>query len=113
MDDTDPLTTKDAKWIMAEFTETLSNINLSSGGINETIDGMDIEIFPNTFVGDKPRKGRRCKTMWDLTIITKWAEATHDWTDPQTLQRRTLILTMIFVALIAAELERMRRETTI
>ncbi|KAH7826089.1 uncharacterized protein MONOS_16725 [Monocercomonoides exilis] len=51
--------------------------------------------------------------MWDLTIITKWAEATHDMKDPQTLQRRALILTMIFGALSPAELERMRRETTI
>ncbi|KAH7815461.1 uncharacterized protein MONOS_16167 [Monocercomonoides exilis] len=50
--------------------------------------------------------------MWDLTIITKWAEATHDMTDPQILQRRALILTMIFGVLSPAELERMRRETT-
>ncbi|KAH7826627.1 uncharacterized protein MONOS_2771 [Monocercomonoides exilis] len=37
MDDTDPLTNKDAKWIIAEFTETLSNTNLSSGVIYQTV----------------------------------------------------------------------------
>ncbi|KAH7832272.1 uncharacterized protein MONOS_15153p2 [Monocercomonoides exilis] len=128
MDDTDPLTTKDAKWIMAEFIETLSNTNLSSGVINQTVrkvldsinlfrktkvDVKDIEIFLKTYVGEKPRRGNRYKSMWDLTIITKWAEATHDMKDPQTLQRRALILTMIFGALRPAELERMRRGTTI
>eukprot|EP00770_Monocercomonoides_exilis_P001886 MONOS_1875.1-p1 / transcript=MONOS_1875.1 / gene=MONOS_1875 / organism=Monocercomonoides_exilis_PA203 / gene_product=unspecified product / transcript_product=unspecified product / location=Mono_scaffold00035:174443-179634(-) / protein_length=1490 / sequence_SO=supercontig / SO=protein_coding / is_pseudo=false len=128
MDDTDPLTTKDAKWIMAEFIETLSNTNLSSGVINQTVrkvldsinlfrktkvDVKDIEIFLKTYVGEKPRRGNRSKSMWDLTIITKWAEATHDMKDPQTLQRRALILTMIFGALRPAELERMRRGTTI
>ncbi|KAH7829054.1 uncharacterized protein MONOS_12288 [Monocercomonoides exilis] len=128
MDDTDPLTNKDAKWIMAEFIETLSNTNLSSGVINQTVrkvldsinlfretkvDVKDIEIFPKTYVGEKPRRGKRYKSMWDLTIITKWAEATHDMKDPQTLQRRALILTMIFGALRPAELERMRRGTTI
>ncbi|KAH7816177.1 uncharacterized protein MONOS_13285 [Monocercomonoides exilis] len=112
---------------MAEFNETLSNTNLSCGAIHQTvrkvldsinlfretkIDVKDIEIFLKTCVGDKSRKGKRCKTMWDLTIIIKWAEATHDMTDPQILQRRALILTMIFVALRPAELERMRRETT-
>ncbi|KAH7822378.1 uncharacterized protein MONOS_15910 [Monocercomonoides exilis] len=51
--------------------------------------------------------------MWDLTIITKWAEATHDMKDPQTLQRRALVLTMIFGALRPAELERMRSDTII
>ncbi|KAH7830576.1 uncharacterized protein MONOS_1537 [Monocercomonoides exilis] len=128
MDDTDPLTTKDAKWIMAEFIETLSNTNLSSGVINQTVrkvldainlfrktkvEVKDIEIFLKTYVGEKPRRGNRYKSMWDLTIITKWAEATHDTKDPQTLQRRALILTMIFGALRPAELERMRRGTTI
>ncbi|KAH7828503.1 uncharacterized protein MONOS_7703 [Monocercomonoides exilis] len=128
MNDTDPLTTRDAKWIMAEFTETLSNTNLSSGVIYQTvqkvldsidlfretkIDVKDIEIFPKTYVGDKLRKGKRYKTMWDLTIITKWAIATYDAKDIRTLQRRALILTMIFGAKRPAELERMRRETTI
>ncbi|KAH7825788.1 uncharacterized protein MONOS_7107 [Monocercomonoides exilis] len=128
MDDIDPLTTKDAKWIMAEFTETLSNTNLSSGVIHQTvrkildsinlfretkIDREDIEIFLKTYVGDKPRKGKRFKTMLYLPIITKWAEATHEMTDPQILQRRALILTMIFGALSPAELERMRSVTTI
>ncbi|KAH7826885.1 uncharacterized protein MONOS_11812 [Monocercomonoides exilis] len=128
MDDTDPLTNKDAKWIMAEFTETLSNTNLSGGVIHQTvrkvlesinlfgetkIDRMDMEIFQKTYVGEKSRRGKQNKKMWDLTIITKWAEATHDMKDPQTLQRRALILTMIFGALRPAELERMRRETTI
>ncbi|KAH7828680.1 uncharacterized protein MONOS_15985 [Monocercomonoides exilis] len=128
MDDTDPLTTKDAKWIMAEFIETLSNTNLSSGVINQTVrkvldsinlfretkvDVKDIETFLKTYVGEKPRRGKRYKSMWDLTIITKWAEATHDMKDPQTLQRRALILTMIFGALRPAELERMRSDTTI
>eukprot|EP00770_Monocercomonoides_exilis_P014499 MONOS_14445.1-p1 / transcript=MONOS_14445.1 / gene=MONOS_14445 / organism=Monocercomonoides_exilis_PA203 / gene_product=unspecified product / transcript_product=unspecified product / location=Mono_scaffold01003:6772-11896(-) / protein_length=1283 / sequence_SO=supercontig / SO=protein_coding / is_pseudo=false len=128
MDDTDPLTTKDAKWIMAEFIETLSNTNLSSGVINQTVrkvldsinlfrktkvDVKDIETFLKTYVGEKPRRGKRYKSMWDLTIITKWAEATHDMKDPQTLQSRALILTMIFGALRPAELERMRRETMI
>ncbi|KAH7820205.1 uncharacterized protein MONOS_8812 [Monocercomonoides exilis] len=51
--------------------------------------------------------------MWDFPIITKWAEATHEKTDPQTLQRRALILTMIFGALSPAELERMRSDTTL
>ncbi|KAH7823001.1 uncharacterized protein MONOS_6833 [Monocercomonoides exilis] len=111
MDDMDPLTTKDAKWILTEFTETLSNTNLSSGVINQTVrkvldsinlfrktevDVKDIEIFLKTYVGEKPRRGKRYKSMWDLTIITKWAEVTHERTDPQTLQRRALILTMIF-----------------
>ncbi|KAH7820334.1 uncharacterized protein MONOS_2241 [Monocercomonoides exilis] len=73
----------------------------------------DIEIFLKTYVGKKPRKGKRYKTMWDLTIITKWAESTHDMMDPQIFQRRALILTMIFCALRPEELERMRRETTI
>ncbi|KAH7816595.1 uncharacterized protein MONOS_5863 [Monocercomonoides exilis] len=128
MDDTDPLTTKDAKWIMAEFIETLSNTNLSSGVINQTerkvldsinlfrktkVDVKDIEIFQKTYVGEKPRRGNRYKSMWDLTIITKWEEATHDMKDPQTLQRRALILTLIFGALRPAELERMRRGITI
>eukprot|EP00770_Monocercomonoides_exilis_P008309 MONOS_8268.1-p1 / transcript=MONOS_8268.1 / gene=MONOS_8268 / organism=Monocercomonoides_exilis_PA203 / gene_product=unspecified product / transcript_product=unspecified product / location=Mono_scaffold00307:56068-60488(-) / protein_length=1376 / sequence_SO=supercontig / SO=protein_coding / is_pseudo=false len=127
MDDTDPLTTKDAKWIMAEFIETLSNTNLSSGVIYQTvlkvlesinlfretkIDRKDIEIFLKTYVGDKPRRGKRYKSMWDLTIITRWAESTYDSKDIRTLQRRALILTMIFGALRPAELERMRRETT-
>ncbi|KAH7823378.1 uncharacterized protein MONOS_10775 [Monocercomonoides exilis] len=34
MDDTDPLTNKDAKWIMAEFIETLYNTNVSRGEID-------------------------------------------------------------------------------
>ncbi|KAH7826236.1 uncharacterized protein MONOS_7676 [Monocercomonoides exilis] len=51
--------------------------------------------------------------MWDLTIITKWAESTYDAKDIRILQRRALILTMIFGALRPADLERMRRETTI
>ncbi|KAH7820089.1 uncharacterized protein MONOS_6083 [Monocercomonoides exilis] len=113
---------------MAEFTETLSNTNISSGVIHQTvrkeldsinlfreskIDRKDIEIIQNTYVGDKQRKGKRYKTMWDFTIITKWAEAAHDMTDPQILQRRALILTMIFGAFRPAELERMRSYTTI
>ncbi|KAH7816154.1 uncharacterized protein MONOS_3104 [Monocercomonoides exilis] len=128
MDDTDPLTFRDSKWIMAEFTETLSNTNLSCGVIYQTvrkvldsinlfretkIDRKDIEIFLKTYVGDKPRRGKRHKSMWDLTIITKWDETTYDSKDIRTLQRRSLILTMIFGALRPAELERMRRETTI
>ncbi|KAH7826279.1 uncharacterized protein MONOS_15534 [Monocercomonoides exilis] len=128
MDDTDPLTTRDAKWIMAEFIETLSNTNLSSGVINQTVrkvldsinlfretkvDVKDIETFLKTYVGEKPRRGKRYKSMWDLTVITKWAEATHDKTNTQIFQRRALILTMIFGALRQAELERMRIETTI
>ncbi|KAH7817984.1 uncharacterized protein MONOS_8454 [Monocercomonoides exilis] len=127
MDDIDTLASRDAKWIMEEFTETLSNTDLSSGVICQTvrkvldsinlfretnIDVKDIEIFLKTYVGEKPRRGKRYKSTWDLTIITKWAEATHDMKDPQTLQRRALILTMIFGALRPAELERMRRETT-
>ncbi|KAH7816469.1 uncharacterized protein MONOS_9783 [Monocercomonoides exilis] len=51
--------------------------------------------------------------MWDLTIITKWAETSYDAKDIRTLQWRALISTMIFGALRPAELERMRRETTI
>ncbi|KAH7818829.1 uncharacterized protein MONOS_13656 [Monocercomonoides exilis] len=113
---------------MVEFTETLSNTNLSNGVIHQTvrkvldsinlfretkIDVKDIEIFPKTYVGDKPRRGKRYKSMWDLTIITKWAESTYDAKDIRTLQRRALILTMIFVALRPAELERLRRETTL
>ncbi|KAH7820170.1 uncharacterized protein MONOS_9943 [Monocercomonoides exilis] len=128
MDDTDPLTNKDAKWIMAEFTETLSNTNLSNGVIHQTVRKVlesinlfretkmyrkDIEIFLKTYVGDKPRRGKRYKSMWDLTIITKWAEITYNAKEVRTLQRRALILTMIFRALRPAELERMRRETMI
>ncbi|KAH7819586.1 uncharacterized protein MONOS_6630 [Monocercomonoides exilis] len=88
MDDTDPLTTRDAKWIMVEFTETLSNTNLSSGVIHQT-----------------PRKGMRHKSMWDLTIITKWAEITQERKYPQILQRRALIHYIIFGAFRPAELE--------
>ncbi|KAH7821236.1 uncharacterized protein MONOS_6474 [Monocercomonoides exilis] len=114
MDDTEPFTTKDAKWIMAEFTETLSNTNLSSGVIHQTvrkvqdsinlfretkIDRKDIKIFQKTNVGEKPRKGKRYKMMWDLTIITKWAKATYDSKDTRTLQRRAFILIMILGAL--------------
>ncbi|KAH7821205.1 uncharacterized protein MONOS_12873 [Monocercomonoides exilis] len=128
MDDTEPFTTKDAKWIMSEFNETLSNTNLSGGVIHQTmrkvldsinlfretkIDRKDIKIFLKTYVGDKPRRGKRYKSMWDLTIITKWAESTYDAKDIRIPQRRALILTMIFGALSPAELERMRRETTI
>ncbi|KAH7816417.1 uncharacterized protein MONOS_13689 [Monocercomonoides exilis] len=123
-----PLTNKDAKWIIAEFIETLSNTNLSNGVIHQTvrkvlesinlfretkIDRKDIEIFLKTYVGDKPRRGKRYKSMWDFAIITKWAEITFDTKDKLTLQRRALILTMIFGALRPAELERMRSETTI
>ncbi|KAH7823694.1 uncharacterized protein MONOS_5592 [Monocercomonoides exilis] len=50
--------------------------------------------------------------MWDLTIITKWAESTYDAKDTRILQRRALILTMIFCALNPAELERMKSETS-
>ncbi|KAH7818519.1 uncharacterized protein MONOS_8409 [Monocercomonoides exilis] len=128
MDDTDPLTTRDAKWIMAEFTEALSNTNLSSGMIHQTgwkihdsinllkdtkIDVKDIVIFLKTYVGEKPRRCKRHKSMRDLAIITKRAESTYDAKDIRTLQRRAPILTMIFGALRPAELERMRRETTI
>ncbi|KAH7825037.1 putative Reverse transcriptase (RNA-dependent DNA polymerase) [Monocercomonoides exilis] len=35
-DDTDPFTTKENKWIIADFFETLSNTNLSSGVIHQT-----------------------------------------------------------------------------
>ncbi|KAH7815460.1 uncharacterized protein MONOS_16168 [Monocercomonoides exilis] len=60
MNDTDTLTSRDAKWIMAELTETQSSSNLSRGVIYQTvrkvldkinlfreikIDGKDIEIF--------------------------------------------------------------------
>ncbi|KAH7818664.1 uncharacterized protein MONOS_2361 [Monocercomonoides exilis] len=128
MDDTYPLTSRDAKWIMEEFFETQFNTNVSSGVIHQTerkvlesinlfretkIDRKDIEIFLKTYVGDKPRRGKRCKTIWDLTIITKWEKATHDMTDQRTLQRRALILTMVFGALRPSELERMRSDTTI
>ncbi|KAH7821223.1 uncharacterized protein MONOS_12678 [Monocercomonoides exilis] len=106
MDDTDHLTSRDTKWIMAEFTETLSNTNLSRKVINQTIDGMDIEIFLNTNVGENPRRDKQYKSIRDLTIITKWAETTYDAKDMRTLQRRALILTMIFGALRPAELER-------
>ncbi|KAH7818805.1 uncharacterized protein MONOS_15278 [Monocercomonoides exilis] len=128
MDDTDPLRTKDAKWIMVEITEKLSSTNLSSGVIHQTvrkvldsinlfreikIDVKDIEIFFKTYVGEKPRKGKRYKTMWDSTIITKCAETTYDSKDIRTLQKRALILTMIFGAFRPAELERMRSDTII
>ncbi|KAH7818321.1 uncharacterized protein MONOS_13084 [Monocercomonoides exilis] len=98
MDDTYPLTTRDAIWIIGEETK---------------IDRKDIEIFLKTYVGDKPRKSKRYRTTWDLTIITKWAEVTYERTDTQTIQRRALILTMIFGALRPAELERMRSDTTL
>ncbi|KAH7822705.1 uncharacterized protein MONOS_7363 [Monocercomonoides exilis] len=88
IDDTVPLTTKDAKWIMAELTETLLNTNLSSGVIHQMVmKGLDsinlfretkivrkdIETFLKTNAGEKPMRGMRYKSMWDLSIITKWA----------------------------------------
>ncbi|KAH7818860.1 uncharacterized protein MONOS_14012 [Monocercomonoides exilis] len=112
---------------MAEFTETLSNTNFSNGVIYQTVQKeldsinlfretkmnvKDIEIFLKTCVGDKQRRGKQYKTMWDLKIITKWAESTYNPKDIRTLQRRVLILTMIFGALRPAELERMRSVTT-
>ncbi|KAH7819471.1 uncharacterized protein MONOS_12725 [Monocercomonoides exilis] len=51
--------------------------------------------------------------MWDLAIITEWAEVTNDMTDPRTLQMRALILTLIFGALMPAEQERMRSDTAL
>ncbi|KAH7816058.1 uncharacterized protein MONOS_2567 [Monocercomonoides exilis] len=113
---------------MAEFTESLSNTNLSRGVIYLTvrkvldsiflfretkIDRKYIEIFLRTYVGEKPRRGKRFKSMKDLTIITKLAEITYDAKDIRTLHRRAFILTMIFGALRPGELETMGRVTTI
>ncbi|KAH7827042.1 uncharacterized protein MONOS_9876 [Monocercomonoides exilis] len=108
MDDTDPLTSRDDKWIMVEFPETLSNTNIET-----KVDVKDMEIFQKIYVEEKPRRGKRYKSMWDLTIIMKWAETTCDAKDIRTPQRTSFVLTMIFGALRPAELERMRSETTI
>ncbi|KAH7817957.1 uncharacterized protein MONOS_11639 [Monocercomonoides exilis] len=93
MEDTDPLTTRDAKWIMTEFTEKLSNTNLTCGVINQIVrkalnpinlfgetkmDAKDIEIYNLKPIERQPANLKRIKE--ELSAILRENEIPDTYT---------------------------------
>lgn len=123
--DGDPLTDPHPACIIGDFIMFLQRREYSPGVITDS--AKSIMRALNFFRGDRrvpegdvasflkifapsPAAKRKHNTIWDITIVLRWAEREKDSPNKEVQQRRTLLLLMIFCAFRPVELWRITRD---